>query len=163
MFTEPCSRLLPPCLKKCLPQNFKKKTSEIPLPGKSSTEVKEFLVMIYSFASEKQITKGNCYFLLKLAHEYQMDAIVQKCEDFLLENLKTKPKNGVLADLIFAQTYKLEKLRRASVCQAHNLSLKELKKDKMYGQIQSENLKEIMEGIIQRLQCQLDARRGKIR
>ena len=91
--------------------------------------------MIYPLASEKQITEENCYLLVKLAHEYQIDAIVKKCQDFIVTKLETKPKNGVLADLIFAQTYKLEKLRRASVYQAYNLTLEELKKDKMYDQI----------------------------
>ena len=153
-----------PVFEKMFTSEFQEKDkNEISLPGKSSTEIKELLLMIYPLASEKQITKENCYFLVKLAHEYQIDAIVQKCEDYIVAKLETKPKDGVLADLIFAQTYKLEKLRRASVYQAYNLSLEELKKDKMYDQIQSENLKEIMEGIINRLQCQLDARRGKRR
>ena len=130
--------------------------NEIPLPGKSSTEVKELLLLIYRLMPEKQlITLGNCYFLVKLAHEYQMDAIVKKCEDFLVDELKTKPKDGILSDLVFAQTYKLEKLRQASVDRAQNFYahyLEELKQDGMYDQIQSENLKEIMEGIIRRLQ-----------
>ena len=129
--------------------------NEIPLPGKSSTEVKELLLLIYPSTAEKQITKENCYFLVKLAHEYQMDAIVKKCENFLVDEMKTKQKDGILSDLVFAQTYKLEKLRQASVDRAHNLYahyLEELKQDEMYDQIQSENLKEIMEGIVKRLQ-----------
>ena len=94
-------------------------------------------MFIYPSTSEKQITKENCYFLVKLAHEYQMDAIVQKCEDVLVEKLKrTKPKDGALAELIFAQTYELKKLRQASVEQAHNLKLEELKSNEMYDQIQ---------------------------
>ena len=131
-----------------------KNKNEIPLPGKSSTEFKELLLMIHVFplASEKQITKENCYFLVKLAHEYQIYAIVQKCEDFIVVKLETKPKDGILANLVFAQTYKLEKLRRAIVDQAHNLKLEELKHDRMYDQIQTENLKATMEGIIRRLQ-----------
>ena len=111
--------------------------------------------MIYPPPSEKQITLENCYFLVKLAHEYQMDAIVKKCEDFLVDELKTKPKDGILSDLVFAQTYKLEKLRQASVDRAQNFYahyLEELRQDEMYDQIQSENLKEIMEGIIRQLQ-----------
>ena len=66
--------------------------------------------MIYHLTSEKQTTLENCYFLVKLAHDYQMNAIVQKCEDILVRKLKTKPKDDVLAELIFAQTYELEKL-----------------------------------------------------
>ena len=50
------------------------------------------------------------------------------------------------------ETYTLKKLRQASVEQAHKLSLKDLKKNEMYDQILTENIKEIMEGIITRLQ-----------
>ena len=146
-----------PVFEKMFTSEFQEKDSnEIPLPGKSSTEVKELLLMIYPLASEKQITEENCYFLVKLAHEYQIDAIVQKCGDFIVAKLETKPSDGILSDLVFSQTYKLEKLRQASVDQAHNVSLEELKQDRMYNQIQSENLKEIVEGIISRLQGELE-------
>ena len=142
-----------PVFEKMFSSDFQEKDKkEIPLPGKSSTEVKELLSLIYPFASEKQITEENCYFLVELAHEYQIDAIVEKCEDYIVAELETKPKGDVLADLIFAQTYRLEKLRGASVHRSYNLSLEELKNDEMYHHIQSENLKEIMEGIINRLQ-----------
>ena len=69
-----------------------------------------------------------------------MNAIVTRCEDFMVDKLKRKPKGNVLADLIFAQIYELEKLRLTSVNQAHSLSLDELKKDEMFDQIQSDNL-----------------------
>ena len=145
-----------PVFEKMFTSEFQEKDNkEIALPGKSSTEVKELLLFIYPSTSEKQITKENCYFLVKIAHEYQMAAIVQKCEEFLVEKIKTKPKDEVLAELIFAQTYKLEKLRQVSVDQAHNLKLEELKSNEMYDQIQPENLREIMEGIMIRLQREL--------
>ena len=60
----------------------------------------------------------NCYFLLKLAHEYQMAAIVTRCEDYMAEKIEVKARKSVLADLVFAQTYKLEKLKLASVTQS---------------------------------------------
>ena len=146
-----------PVFEKMFTSEFQEKdNNEIPLPGKSSTEVKELLLLIYPSASEKQITEENCYFLVKLAHEYQMDAIVKKCEDYLVEKLETKSKDGALEDLVFAQTYKLEKLRLASVNEDFNLDLEELKEDELYDQIQSENLKEIMEGMIRRLQGELE-------
>ena len=149
-----------PVFDKMFSSEFEEKyKNEIPLPGKSSTEVKELLLLIYSSTAERQITLENCYFLVKLAHEYQMDAIVKKCEGFLVDELKTKPKDGILSDLVFAQTYKLEKLRQASVDRTQNLyahCLEELKQDEKYDEIQSENLKEIMEGIIRQLQRELE-------
>ena len=131
-------------LKRCLPQNFKKKTrTKFVFPASRR------LLLLYPSTAEKQITLKNCFFLVKLAHEYQMDAIVKRCEDFLVDELKTKPKDRILSDLVFAQTYKLEKLRQASVDRAQNVYAHYLEE---YNQIQSENLKEIVEGIIRRLQ-----------
>lgn len=116
-------------------------------------------MLIYPSLTEKEITEENCYFLLKLAHEYQMAAIVTRSEDFMAIKVKVKAKESVLADLVFAQTYKLEKQRLASVAQAHCISLDELKTDEMFDQIQPNNLQEIMEGIIKRLQKELDRAR----
>ena len=44
--------------------------------------------------------------------------------------------------------------------QAHCLSLDELKQDEMFDQIQEDNLKEILEGIIERLQTELTESRN---
>ena len=147
-----------PVFEKMFTSEFQEKNkNEIHLPDKKPSEVKELLLMIYPSTAEKQITEENCYFLVKLAHEYQMDAIVEKCEDFMVDKLKSKPIDGAIAELVFAQTYELEKLRQASVEKAHNLSLEELKKNEMYDQILTENLKEIMEGMITGLRRELRA------
>ena len=142
--------------------DFKEKNSvEIPLPGKKADEIKLLLQIMYDTSWNRSImTEGNCYFLLDLAHEYQIEAIITRCEDFMANKVKVKAKESVLADLVFAQTYKLEKLKLASVTQAHCLSLDELKNDEMFNQIQPCNVQEIMEGIIKRLQRELqEARR----
>jgi len=118
------------------------------------------LLLIYSSSTGREITAENCYFLFKLAHEYQIEAIVTRCEDFMAEKVKEKDKEGVLADLVFAQTYKIEKLKLASMNQAHCLSLDELKQDEIFDQIQEDNLKEILEGIIMRLQTELTESRN---
>ena len=80
----------------------------------------------------------------------------------MANKVKVKAKESVLADLVFAQTYKLEKLKLASVTQAHCLSLDELKNDEMFNQIQPCNVQEIMEGIIKRLQRESQERQQKI-
>ena len=138
--------------------------NEVPLPGKKASEMKELLLMMYPSADPivtgRAITKESCYFLVKLAHEYQMEAVIARCENFMAQKVGMAEKESVLADLIFAQTYKLEKLKLASVAQAHCLSLDELKEDEMFDQIQKDNLKEIMEGIIKRLQSELDESRN---
>ena len=136
--------------------------NEVPLPDKKASEIKELLLQIYPSVAERAITEQNCYFLLKLAHEYQMEAIVTRCENVMVDKVNVKPvKKSILADLVFAQTYKLEKLTLASVNQAHFLSLDDLEKDRMCDQIQPHNLKEIMRlrGITRRLQRELDVAR----
>ena len=149
-----------PVFEKMFTSEFQEKDkTEVPLPGKKASEIKEMLLLIYPSLTERAITEENCYFLVKLAHEYQMEAIVTRCEDFMVNKVKVKAKESVLADLVFAQTYKLEKLKLASVTRAHCLSLDELKMDEMFGQIQPDNLQEIMEGIIKRLQRELDGHR----
>ena len=145
-----------PVFEKMFTSEFQEKgKNEVPLPGKKASEIKEMLQLIYPSVTERAITEENCYFLVKLAHEYQMEAIVTRCEDFMVDKVKVKPKNSV-ADLVFAQTYELEKLKLASVNQAQCLSLEELKKNEMCDQIQPDNLKDIMEGIIKRLQRELN-------
>ncbi|XP_078382324.1 BTB and MATH domain-containing protein 38-like [Oculina patagonica] len=153
-----------PVFDKMFTSEFKEKDkNEVPLPGKKASEIREMLLLIYPSVAKKVITEGNCYFLVKLAHEYQMEALFKRCEDFMAHIITNKSNDKVLTDLVFAQTYELEKLKLASVKQAHCLSLEELKKDKVYDQIQSGNLKEIMEGIIKRLQRDLEEARRLVR
>ena len=150
-----------PVFEKMFTSEFQEQTmNEVPLPGKKANEMREMLLLIYPSPTEREINEKNCYFLVKLAHEYQIEAIVTKCDDFMARiNVKFKGKDGVLKDLVFAQTYKLEKLKLARINQAHRLSLDELKKSKMFDQIEPDNLQNIMEGIIERLQKELQLAR----
>ena len=64
-------------------------TKEIILPDKfKANEVKELLRIIYVYRTEEgipldEINEENCHYLLSLAHEYQMEAITQRCEEFM--------------------------------------------------------------------------------
>ena len=155
-----------PVFEKMFTSEFQEQNkNEVPLPGKKASEIKEMLLLIYPSATEREITEENCYFLFKLAHEYQMAAIVTRCEDFMAEKVKEKAKESVLADLVFAQTYELEKLKLASMNQAHGphgFSLYDLKQDELFDQIEPDNLQEITEGIIKRLQRESQERQQKI-
>lgn len=153
--------LCSPVFEKMFTSEFQEKEKkEISLPGKKANEVKELLQIIYPSVEEKptrQIKKENCHFLLRLAHEYQMAAITQRCEDFIVKIMKESPssKKDIIAELVFAQTYNLKKLKQASMELAQNLTLPDLKKQKGYDEILPENLQEIMERMIKRLQSQL--------
>ena len=118
----------PVCEKMFTSQFQEMSKNEIPLPGLKASEMRELLVLMYPSATGKAITKESCYFLMKLAHEYQMAAIVARCDHFMAQMLRIKAKESILVDLVFAQTYELEKLKLASVNQAHRLSLDGLKK-----------------------------------
>ena len=154
--------LCSPVFEKMFTSEFQdKEEKEISLPGKKANEVKELLQVIYPTVERKPpglIKEENCHYLLSLAHEYQIAVIVDRCEDFIIKVMKTRqPNKDVIAELVFAQTYDLKKLKRASIELAQNLTLEELKNDQVeYDQIESQNLKEIMEGMIKRLQSQLN-------
>ena len=140
-----------PVFEKMFSSEFQEKDKkEVTLPDKKAGEVEELLLMLYPSVAEKQITEENCFFLVNLAHEYQIEAIVRRCEDFMVENIKTKAKDCIIAELIFARKYELVRLKRATLDQAYNLSLEELKNDKMYDQIEEDDLVDIMEGIMLR-------------
>ena len=140
-----------PVFEKMFSSEFQEKDKkEVTLPDKKAGEVEELLLMLYPSVAEKQITEENCFFLVNLAHEYQIEAIVRRCEDFMVESVKTKAKDCIIAELIFARKYELVRLKRATIEQAYNLSLEELKNDKMYDQIEEDDLMDIMEGIMLR-------------
>ena len=98
---------------------FKEKNScEIPLTGKKASEIKRFLLIIYPALSGKVwkiVMNNNCYFFVKLLGQYQMEEIHKRREDVLVDLVSKKQGNRFLADLIFAQTYKLEKLLKTIV------------------------------------------------
>ena len=66
---------------------------EIPIPGKMAREIMELLQMIYPSVEEK-LTEENCYRLLRRADEYQMEAIVRRCENFIVEMMDKSRKKG---------------------------------------------------------------------
>ena len=145
-----------PVFEKMFSSEFQEKDkNEVTLPDKKASEVEELLLMLYPSVVEKQITEENCYFLVNLANEYQIEAIVRRCEDFMVELVKTRPKDCVIA-MIFAQKYELAKLKKAGIEQAYCLTLEELKNDKMYNQIEKKDLMDIMEGIMLRQDKELE-------
>ena len=100
--------------------------------------------------------------MLQLADEYQMDAIVRRCEDYIVTMLK-RTRKGIIEELLFAQTYNLQKLKRTSIELAKDLSLQELKRNKLYGKINAENLQGILEEIIIRLEKQVSSFKAPLR
>ena len=145
-----------PVFEKMFTSEFKEKNScEIALPGKKASEIMELLLVIYPTKSGnawKTVTNENCYFLLKLADEYQMEDIRKRCEDVLVNLVSKKPGNTFLADLTFAQTYKLENLLGTIINRARQLRLCDFKSHEMYDIMDPRIYKQIVEGIIERLE-----------
>ena len=164
-----------PVFEKMFTSNFSEKAkTEIPLPYKRSDEFQEMLLMVYSNA-ERPVTTDNCFSLLKLAHEYQMEIVTRKCEDFLVsvsgsvcagqlsiqrifpllaEESLNNVKEQVLALLILAQEYRMEKLIAVCVHEAREFSLKELKQDyvELCDLIEPGNYCRILERIIEHME-----------
>ena len=145
-----------PVFEKMFTSAFKEKNSdEIPLPDKQASEIRELLLVIYPTKSGKAwktVTNQNCYFLLKLANEYQMEDIRKRCEDVLVDLVSKKPGNTFLDDLSFAQLYKLKKLLGTIVNRARQLNLSEFKSHEMYAKMDPRIYKQIAEGMIERLE-----------
>ena len=145
-----------PVFKTMFTSDFQEKNlHEIPLPGKKASEIKELLLLIYPTTSGKAlntINDKNCYSLIKLAHEYQMEVIFKRCEDFLINKVSNQLGNGLIGDLIFAQTYNFEKLLKITIDKASQLRLDDLKSHEMYERIEPQIYKQITEGIIERLE-----------
>ena len=99
--------------------------NEIPLPGKKASEIKELLLINYPTLSQmgcrKAVTNENCFFLVELAEEYQMDAIKQMCEGFSVQEVYHTSGNKFLVYLSLAQTHKLEKLVKTIITKATEL------------------------------------------
>ncbi|XP_078354677.1 BTB and MATH domain-containing protein 36-like [Oculina patagonica] len=137
-----------PVFEKMFTSNFKEKNSdEIQLPGKKASEIKEMLLLMYPSLKEKALTKDNCYFLLELAREYQMDKFTQKCEEYLISMVQTR-KGDVLALLIVGQNYQLKKLIETCMYEARHLSLEELKRHPKREDIDRDTFMEIAEAMI---------------
>ena len=144
-----------PVFTKMFSSEFKEKNSEeIPLPNKKASEFQELLLIIYPTASQtgwKTITKENCYFLFKLAHEYQMDTITKRCEDFLVEKVKSASGNTFLDELRFAQTHKVDNLIKTIVDKAvRGLRLNDFKNHAMYNEVEPDIYKQIVEGMVEK-------------
>ncbi|XP_078343018.1 BTB and MATH domain-containing protein 36-like [Oculina patagonica] len=142
--------------------DFKEKNSdEISLPGKKASEIKELLQIMYDTSLDKNVvTESNCYFLLDLAHEYQIASITQKCEDFLVYTVKKKG-NDVLAGLIAGQKYELKTLVKTCLHEARLLKLHELNSKR--DEIEPDNYRQITDKIIERLEKENDRYKALLR
>ena len=84
-----------------------------------------------------------------------MEEIFKRCEDVLVKLVSSKKGNTFLADLTFAQTYKLENVLRKIVDKARQLRLRDFKSHEMYDKMDPHIYKQIVEGMIEKLENNL--------
>ena len=126
-----------PVFSRMFSAEFKEKDAEeIPLPGKKAAEIREMLLVSYpSFC--KRVTDNNLDFLLPLAREYQMTALTQKCEDYLLWGMEKKNEiSSIMETLIVAQNFSLERLKTDCIKKTQNLSTEDIKSHELYDRIE---------------------------
>ena len=157
---RPILSLSSPVFSRMFASDFKEKNAEeIPLPGKKADEIREMLLAIYP-TSWKAVNESNCYFLLALAQEYQMAKLTQKCEDYLLEAVTNKEGVCVLETLVVAQSYSLEKVLAECINKTESLSLTEIKRHKMYEQIEPLSQRKMIELQMQKVENEVERMRG---
>ena len=157
---RPILSLSSPVFSRMFSSDFKEKNAdEISLPGKKADEIREMLLAIYP-TSWKPVNESNCYFLLALAHEYQMAKLTQKCEDYLLEAVKKQQGVHVMDTLVVAQSYSLEKVLAECINKTQSLSLTEVKRHKMYEQIEPLSQRKMIELQMQKVEKEVERLRG---
>ena len=131
-----------PVFEKMFSSEFREKSaSEIPLPGKNAAEIKEMLLVIYP--TSKPISENNCYSLLSLAREYQMEQLTERCEKYLLQREKTP--HQAIDFLVLANEFTMEDLSKQCVEIAKHISITELRRHEKYALIAPENGKQLAE------------------
>lgn len=148
-----------PVFEKMFSLEFREKSSsEVPLPGKKATEIKEMLLAIYP--TSKSITEDNCYFLLSLAREYQMEQLTERCEKYLLQREKTP--HQAIDFLVLANEFTMEELCKQCVEIAKHISITELRRHEKYSLVAPEEGKQLAERRVELLENKVLAGEQKV-
>lgn len=109
--------LISPVLKRLLASRDAEDTVEIQLPGKKYDDMVEFLCCVYPDILNP-VTEDNIAAILPLADEYQVKRLMDKCEDFLVQDIQTvspKPRPDKIVNYLgFSEKYGFERLQKAS-------------------------------------------------
>ena len=160
-----------PVFEAMLSSNFKEKNAkEIPLPGKKVIQIEELLLAIYP--CKHAITRVNCFALLELSCEYQMDELKERCEKFVLDTYtpharnystllcRVKSKyNEALQFVLMAQRHQLrdEVVQRCiSMFVSQPSSWKCLKTNEFFCQLESQYRQRVTEERVKFLENRMD-------
>ena len=145
-----------PVFDRMLSSDFKEKNaSEIPLPEKKAEEIEELLRAIYPYV-EHRICEENCFSLLELSCEYQMDRLKARCEKYFL--FKNMTNEEALEFVVMAQRHQLsdELIHR---CMARFVSQETnwetLKKNELFSQLEPRYAQQLVEERVKYLEKRL--------
>lgn len=138
-----------PVFEKMFCSEFREKSSsEIPLPGKKASEIREMLLVVYP--TSKSINEANFHFLLVLAREYQMEQLTERCERYLLQREKTP--HQAIDFLVLANDFRMEELCKQCVEIAKHISIAELRRHEKYALVAPEDGKKVAERRVELLE-----------
>ena len=148
-----------PVFEKMFSSDFKEKSaSEIPLPGKVASEIKDLLLVIYP--TSKPIGENNCYFLLSLAREYQMEQLTERCEKYLL--LREKTPHQAIDFLVLANEFNMEDLCKQCVEIAKHMSITEVRRHDKYVLIAPEDGRQLAERRVELLENKMQSSEQRV-
>ena len=129
--------------------NFKEKSaSEIPLPGKKASDIEQLLDFIYP---DKNfiLSKENCFPLFKLANEYQIERLIEECQNFLSDWCQEKMNEDEAVEaLVFSQMYPVEE-ESVKLCKniitTGEKAWQEIKQHRLFTKLKPETVQYLME------------------
>ena len=147
-----------------LTSDFREKSAlEISLPEKKAEEIEQLLRAIYP-DREFKITNNNCFFLLTLSFEYQIDVLTARCEKFIC----TWSKLDMTADegielIVLSQKYPL-KDKTVDGCMKRfayqeKTSWKDIKKHRLFPEVGPVNAQRIIEERVKYLEESKESQR----
>lgn len=145
-----------PVFDRMLSSDFKEKNAtEIPLPGKKADEIEELLRAIYPYVKHR-IGEENCFSLLELSCEYQLDGLKARCEQYFL--FKNMTNEEALEFVVMAQRHQLsdELIHRCmSRFVSQEASWETLKKNELFSQLEPRYAQQLVEERVKYLEKRL--------
>lgn len=155
-----------PVFEAMLSSDFKEKSAlEIPLPEKKAEEIEQLLKAIYP-DREFSITKENCFFLLTLSFEYQIDVLTASCETFICTWVLYMTADEAMELIILSQKYPLND-KAVQGCMkrfvSQETSWKDLKKHRLFPEVEPVNAQRIVEERVKYLEESKESQRLLLR
>ena len=130
--------------------NFKEKSAlEIELPAKKAGDIEQLLDFIYP-DKDFILSRANCFPLLKLANEYQIERLMGECQNFVSDWCKEGMSGeGAITLIIFSQVYPLDE---KIVTRCKNIiatrvdkAWQEIKQNRLFARLKPETVQCLME------------------